>query len=53
MIRLVTGLLLVVGAVGGIEHFDLSITVGFFCGVLGLILMVAPINDGSLDKFVA
>ena len=52
MIRLVTGLLLVVGAVGGIEHFDLSLTVGFFCGVLGLILMVAPINDGSLDKFV-
>ena len=53
MIRLITGLLLVVSAVGGIEHFNLPITIGFFCGVLGLILMVLPINDGSLDKFVA
>jgi len=52
MIRLIVGLFLVLGAVGGIEQFDLHHVVGLFVGVLGLILMVLPINDGTLDRYV-
>ena len=52
MIRLLVGLFLVLGAVGGIEHFNLSIIVGFLCGIAGLILMVLPINDGTLDYYL-
>ncbi len=52
MIRLLAGLFFVLGAVGGIEHFNLSIIVGFFFGVLGLILMIIPINNGSLDRYL-
>ena len=49
MIRLLAGLFLILGAVGGIEHFDLNCVIGFLFGVVGLILMVSPINDGTLD----
>jgi drug/metabolite transporter (DMT)-like permease len=52
MIRLLAGLFLVLGAVGGIEQFDLNYTIGFLFGVVGLILMVSPINDGSLDHYL-
>ena len=49
MIRLLAGLFLILGAVGGIEHFDLNCVIGFLFGVVGLILMVSPITDGTLD----
>ena len=52
MIRLLVGLFLVLGAVGGIEQFELNYTVGFLFGIAGLILMVLPINDGTLDHYL-
>ena len=52
MIRLVIGLFLVLGAVGGIEQFDLNYILGFLCGIAGLILIVLPINDGTLDHYL-
>ena len=52
MIRLLAGLFLVLGAVGGIEQFDLNYAIGFLFGAIGLILMVSPINDGSLDHYL-
>ena len=51
MIRLVIGLFLVLGAVGGIEQFDLNYIIGFLCGIAGLILTIGISIDANVIIF--
>jgi|ETNmetMinimDraft_26_1059896.scaffolds.fasta_scaffold383140_2 hypothetical protein len=50
MIRLVAGFFTVFSAVSGLEFGDLSTNSAFFLGIIGLILMWAPVLDGSLVR---
>ena len=52
MIRLIGGLFLVLGAIGGIEQFEMNCVIGFLFGIVGLILIVSPIKDGTLDHYL-
>ena len=52
MIRLVTGFALTFGAGGGMEWGTLSPMAAFFLGVLGLMLAIGPIKDGSIYRLI-
>jgi hypothetical protein len=51
MIRFITGLLLVMGAMGGLEHENASIMTGMAIAALGLILMAWTVVDGTVSKY--
>ena len=50
MIRLVTGFFTVWGSVGSTEMGDLSHMIAFLLGVVGLMLMTAPVLDGTIVR---
>ena len=50
MIRLVTGFFTVWGSVGGTEMGDLSLMAAFLLGIVGLMLMIAPVLDGTIIR---
>jgi len=50
MIRFVTGLLVVMGAMGGMEVEGSSVFVGMAVAALGLIMMAWPIVDGTVQR---
>jgi hypothetical protein len=51
MIRFVTGLLVVLGAMGGMEVDGSSVFVGMAVAALGLIMMAWPIVDGTVQNY--
>ena len=50
MIRFVTGLLVVMGAMGGMELENSSVFVGTAVAALGLLMMAWPIVDGTVQR---
>ena len=50
MIRFVTGLLVVMGAMGGMEVDGSSVFVGTAIAALGLLMMAWPIVDGTVQR---
>ncbi len=50
MIRYVTGFLLCLGVTGGAEFGDLALMPAFLLGVVGLMLMGAPVFDGTMIR---
>lgn len=51
MIRFVTGLLVVMGAMGGMELENSSVFIGMAVAALGLLMMAWPIVDGTVQKY--
>lgn len=52
MIRFVTGLLMLLGAMGGLETDQASFMTAMAFAALGLILMAWPIVDGTVERQV-
>jgi len=50
MIRYVTGFLVCLGSVGGSEIGDMSLLAAFLLGCVGLMLMSAPVFDGTMIR---
>tara|TARA_Y100000296_G_scaffold86542_1_gene126654 strand:- start:3250 stop:3432 length:183 start_codon:yes stop_codon:yes gene_type:complete len=50
MIRYVIGFLLCLGVTGGAEFGDLALMPAFLLGVVGLMLMGAPVFDGTMIR---
>lgn len=50
MIRFITGLLVVMGAMGGMEVDGSSVFVGMSLAAVGLILMAWPVVDGTVNR---
>jgi len=50
MMRLVTGFLVMLGSVGGMEMASLSPIAAFFLGIIGLQLFVSPVIDGTVQR---
>ena len=50
MIRYVTGFLLCLGVTGGVELGNLALMPAFLLGVVGLMLMGAPVFDGTMIR---
>ena len=51
MIRIITGLLVVMGAMGGMELENSSVFLGMSIAAVGLILMAWRIFDGTVQKY--
>ena len=52
MIRLITGFALTFGSVGGMEWGTLSPMAAFFLSIIGLMLAIGPVKDGSLYRLI-
>lgn len=50
MIRLIIGLLVVMGGVGGIEMDTATLLQGVALSIVGLALMAWPVFDGSIER---
>ena len=51
MIRILTGLLLTMGAVGGLEMGTATMLQGILYSIAGLSLMAWPIIDGTVQEY--
>lgn len=51
MIRIIAGLLLTMGAAGGIEMGTATMLQGILLSIAGLALMAWPIMDGTVQEY--